>query len=229
MENISTGRSRALPTIGKIGSALMRLAFPEMCAHCRQHPAGPHLLCTACMKEILITPAPQNLSESYYQTGYLLPYAGSHRTLFKAAKFAGRRRALQYFEQVAQRAFSALRSPGTCFLPMPSSRAFLRQILRANLPRDEIHAECFQFRKIRGSGSNKLLGDAARFRRIRESLVRTRRSLPVAQQYVLCDDVLTTGATLGHAAWLLENEGISREHIRLFALFYQPRTNFDVS
>ena len=86
----------------------------------------------------------------------------------------------------------------------------------------------FRLRSGRFGEKNKNLGEAARFRRIRESLVRGARPIPKAERYVLCDDVLTTGATLGQAAWLLEQSGIAREKILLWALLYRRRENDQV-
>ncbi|MFZ5629411.1 MAG: ComF family protein [Spirochaetota bacterium] len=161
-------------------------------------------------------------------TQYVYPYEGVQKSLFKAAKFSGRRRAQAMIFGMARAALQAVAGPGTIFLPMPSSRTFLSGLLRSAVNAAQVQPGVFVLKKGKRGDSNKHLGEAARFRRIRESLVRSPTQLGPAERYILCDDVLTTGATLGQAAWLLESGGVPRDKIILWALLYRRRENAEV-
>lgn len=204
---------------------LLQAIFPESCLHCRSRLPEDSLLCSACLAAIPQAEQNSVVPDSHYQTQYLYPYEGPQKSLFKAAKFSQRRRAQNIIYAIAQNALRTLAAPGTIFLPMPSSRTFLGDLLRYAVPAARVEPGIFLLKKAVRGDSNKHLGEAARFRRIRENLMRSQRSLPEAERYVLCDDVLTTGATLGHAAWLLELSGIPREKIVLWALLFRRREN----
>jgi len=204
---------------------LLQAIFPEPCLHCRTCLPDRGVICARCTEELPHCGQNSTVAGAYYQTRYLYAYEGVQKSLFKAAKFARRRKARNMVFRLAHGALASLAEPGTVFLPMPSSRDFLATLVRSAVPRDRIHVGMFRLRKDKFGEKNKQLGEAARFRRIRESLVRGAKPLPVAERYVLCDDVLTTGATLGQAAWLLEQSGIAREKILLWALLYRRREN----
>ncbi len=218
----NTGR---LPAIREY---LLQAVFPEPCLHCKLYLPEAGLICTRCVAELPQAEENSIVPGLHYQTQYLYFYEGVQKSLFKAAKFSGRRRAREFLFPLAHAALHALAQSGTLFLPMPSSRSFLGELLRSAVPRDQIYPEMYVLRKARWGESNKQLGEAARFRRMRESLMRSARMLPEAERYILCDDVLTTGATLGQAAWLLESSGVPREKIVLWALLYRRRENEDL-
>lgn len=223
--------SSALHTPGRLLAMreyLLQAIFPEPCLHCRARLPDRGILCARCTAELPQSKQNSRVAGAYYETCYLYAYEGVQESLFKAAKFARRRRALNMVFRLARAALALLAEPGTVFLPMPSSSTFLAELMRSAVNREQIHAGMFFLRSGKFGDSNKQLSEAARFRRIRESLVRSAKPLPGAERYVLCDDVLTTGATLGQAAWLLESGGVPREKIILWALLYRRRENDQV-
>lgn len=206
---------------------LLQATFPEPCQHCGEKFPLHGIFCENCqaqLPESVINTVP---AKAHYETQYLLPYQGVIKSLFTAAKFAQRRRATATMYRLAHPALSTLCAPDTLFVPMPSSRRLLLSLLENCVPRAYIAKGIFHVRKRITEKQNKYLSEAGRFRRIRETLHRSKKNLPQAARYILCDDVLTTGATLGQAAWLLEQSGIARERILLWALCYQER-KFDL-
>lgn len=202
---------------------LLQAIFPEPCVHCKSRLSEESLLCPQCLSLMPQSEQNSTVPEAHYQTQYLFTYEGVQKSLFKAAKFSARRRAQAKLFALAGNALRTMSQPGTLFLPMPSSRSFLSELIRSTVDAQSVQAGVFEMKKSIWGEKNKHLGEAARFRRIRESLVRSPKPLRPAERYVLCDDVLTTGATLGHAAWLLEGSGIPRGKISLWALFYRRR------
>lgn len=206
---------------------LLQAAFPEPCQHCGEKFPLHGILCESCQAKIIESARNKVLPQAYYETQYLLSYQGVIKSLFTAAKFAQRRRATTIIYRLAHPALAALCTSDTLFVPMPSSRRLLLSLLENCVPRAYIAKGIFHVRKRITEKQNKYLSEAGRFRRIRETLHRSKKNLPEAVRYILCDDVLTTGATLGQAAWLFEQNGIARERILLWALCYQER-KFDL-
>jgi predicted amidophosphoribosyltransferase len=117
-----------------------------------------------------------------------------------------------------------LNTPESSFIEMPSSRPFLHNLLKRALPSDKISRAAFVFDFARKGKQNKALKEAERFQRIAETLKLSGRPLPEAKMFILCDDVFTTGATLGHAAWLLQQKlALEPAQIQLWSLMYRPR------
>lgn len=202
---------------------LFQIAFPEPCLHCGANFPPQGILCKSCHAALLESVADMALPTAYYTTHYLFLYQGVVKSLFKAAKFSHRRRAIATLCSLAYPSLAALCTPGSVLVPMPSSRNFLSQLLEKSVPHERIYKGVFHIRQEFVGTQNKHLSEAARFRRIRQILYRSKKELPSATRYILCDDVLTTGATLGQAAALLEQNGIARDKILLWALCYRER------
>ncbi len=207
----------------RVVSAALELFFPEECLHCHNSIAEKGLLCATCSGTLRKFESSASTQAGHVRHHALL-YQGAGKALFSAAKFANRRRALQQLLPWAERSLRPLNAPESCFIEMPSSRRFLHRLLSAILPQQKITRKVFSFVKTATRGQNKLLKESERFRRIAETLKISRRDLPKAETYILCDDVFTTGATLGHAAWLLQNElSLKPEQIQLWTLMYRER------
>lgn len=205
------------------GSYLLQALFPETCLHCSENLVERGLICAACTRS---NPEHDHTgqAEGHYPTHFVFEYSGVAKTLFGAAKFSGRRRAAHGLLQEARKDLQTFADGRTVFLPMPSKRKLLRQIMKSSLQPKYVIAKAYRLKPKGAEESNKLLGEAGRFRRIRESLAWSGKVLPDADRYVLCDDVLTTGATLGQAAWLLQQEArVPREKILLWALMHRRR------
>lgn len=205
--------------------SLLRATFPELCLHCSERIAQDDLLCANCAAAgILRRPAPI-ADEDQIERKFSFLYEGPAKTLFSAAKFAERRRALEFFIREAGNDLRHLDGEGVLFLAVPSRRKFLRRLLVGSLPQAQIIFDAFRIKPERlATDANKFLGEAGRYRRIHESMSWNTPVMPPGKKYVICDDVSTTGATLSHAAHLLlENLKVERSQVTLWALMYRER------
>jgi predicted amidophosphoribosyltransferase len=204
-------------------SAALEQILPESCLHCRERVAVRGLLCETCGKTLRRHDA-ADAKHSSFSRHHALYYEGAAKALFSAAKFSNRRRALQALAPWAATSLQKLNAPESCFIEMPSSRPFLHRLVKQLLPNAKVARKAFTFEKSRTPGQNKLLKEAERFRRIAETLKLNAGELRPAKTYILCDDVFTTGATLGHAAWLLQTAlSLQPEQIQLWTIMYRER------
>lgn len=194
--------------------------FTESCVHCCKRVAEEGLLCHACSEKICVSATPPH--RGIYSVYSAAEYSGALKSLFAAAKFSERYRALHMLSRYAENSLGVFAANDTLFVAMPSSHKFLKRLLSKTVGKDKVFFGGYRMLSMRDS--NKTLGEAERFRRIQESLVLSGKRLPHAERYVLCDDVLTTGATLNRAAWLLEKEReVPREKIYLWSLLFRRR------
>lgn len=204
-------------------SALLEQLFPEACIHCERRIAENGLLCGLCRQGL------RPVEGEFFMPGgqarhHALYYEAAAKSLFAAAKFSNRRRAQQQLQRWTELSLQKLNNPESTFVEMPSSRAFLHNLLKRSLPQEKIVRGLFLFAQSQKGSQNKLLKEAERFQRIAETLKLSEQPIPAAKTYVLCDDVYTTGATLGHAAWLLQQKfGLKPEQIKLWTLMYRQR------
>jgi predicted amidophosphoribosyltransferase len=214
----------ALSQKSVIGGALSAL-FPELCLECGSKVAGHALFCNTCAQQGILKPVGSIASEDGVHRQYAFLYEGLGKTLFAAAKFSDRRRAVNFLIREARTNLTDLCSGSAVVLALPSRKKFLRRLLRAIVPKQKLILEAFQVkRKLLRNDANKLLGEAERYKRIHESLVWKLKNLPTVERYIIADDVSTTGATLNHAAYLLQKHGgIRKEQITLWALMQRPR------
>lgn len=212
-----------MTALRRFGRDLLQGFFPELCLHCGEKIVDRDFFCTACAPRSGFDVIPAENPK--YRQHYTFVYEGPLQTLFQAAKFSGRRRARRFFTEAAARDLDNLNDGKSVFLALPSRSDFLRTLLKKSLPATRLISDAFQVkRSLFGNKANKLLGEAGRYRRIHESLLWAGAALPEAERYILCDDVSTTGATLGHAAHLLsKNAGVDASRILLWSLMYRPR------
>lgn len=209
-------------------SALLSVFFPEVCLHCGEKIADTGLLCAACATQgIKKFTAPQMPAQhARYPQAHAFVYEGIAKSLLKAAKFSDRRRALHGWIDLAAPRLVSLIEGDTLVLALPSRRKFLSRLLKAIVPKGKLVPDAFQFKRegFLFQRANKTLGEAARYRRIHDTLLWGGRKIPAAARYVICDDVFTTGATLNHAGYLVEkNLRVQPEQITLWALLARPR------
>ncbi len=214
----------ALPQKSLIGDALSAL-FPELCLECGTKIAHHDLFCKTCSQDGILKRVGFLPSEDEIQRQYAFLYEGPGKTLFSAAKFSDRRRAVNFFIRESRGDLTGISGGSTIVLALPSRRNFLRRLLKALVPRQKLILDAFLVkRKLLQNDANKLLGEAERYKRIHESLIWSGKNLPAAERYVIADDVSTTGATLNHAAYLLQKHaGIRPGQITLWALMHRPR------
>ncbi|MBV6493950.1 MAG: hypothetical protein LDLANPLL_01974 [Turneriella sp.] len=205
-------------------SKAVRLFFPEVCLECRKKIADKNLFCEACLREKPLSWHPTFVKENEFSRRFLLSYEGVGKTLFKAAKFSERSRARKFLIAHAKEEFNSLLTPSTCVLALPSRRSFLRKLLKKCIPRKQLVLDAFFMReKLFKPSANKALSAAQRHARIHGSLFLNTKHIPMAEKYLLCDDVFTSGATLERAGYLVkENLGVKSSQITLWALMYRP-------
>ncbi|GEM_PF-2681979 len=209
-------------------NALLSAFFPEVCLHCGEKVADTGLFCALCAARGIkrFTTADTKTQQTRYPHAHAFVYEGVAKTLLKAAKFSERRRALQRWIDLAAPQLLRLIEHDTLVLALPSRRKFLRRLLKAIVPKEKLVLNGFQFSRERFlfQRANKALGEAARYRRIHDTLQWHGVKLPAAGRYVICDDIFTTGATLTHAGYLVEkNLDLQPEQITLWALLARPR------
>jgi len=202
-----------------------RSLFPELCLGCGERLMRDDFFCANCTttKPVRAT-APDSGAHGFRQR-FVFDYEGNARKLLAAAKFSERRRAVRVLVRAATEDFAPLTGKGSVFIALPSRRRFLHALLKKSLPQESIRTDIFRMKKrLFKRTANKELGEGERFRRIRDDLLWAERTLPAVERYIICDDVFTTGATLTHAAHLLQTRLIiPKEKIVLWALMVRPR------
>lgn len=205
--------------------SILQAVFPELCLQCGEKIPRNDFFCASCAATgILKRPVPA-IDEDGILRKFSFLYEGPAITLFSAAKFSDRRRALRYFIDEAKGDLRGLSNEKTLFLALPSRKKFLRRLLHGCLPGINIIFDAFRLKtNRRKADANKLLGEAKRYQRIHESLLWNSPVLPAAEKYIICDDVSTTGATLAHAAHLVQQKlKVDKSRITLWALMYRER------
>ena len=207
---------------------LLQALFPEACLHCGEKIADAGLFCTPCAANGTrkFAAGETHEKQARYPQAHAFVYEGIAKSLLKAAKFADRRRALASWIDLAAPQLAPLMEGDALVLVLPSRRKFLSRLLKAIVPKEKLVLNAFQFKRetFLFQRANKTLGEAARYRRIHDTLLWGGRKIPTAARYVICDDVFTTGATLNHAGYLAEKKlGLRPEQITLWALLARPR------
>lgn len=207
---------------------LLQALFPETCLHCGERLADSGLLCNPCAAQGIskFSANETKTQQARYPQSHAFVYTGIARSLLKAAKFSERRRAVKSWIDLAAPQLVPLIGADSLVLALPSRRKFLRRLLKAIVPKQQLVLDAFSFKKERIflRSANKALGEAARYRRIHDTLQWNGRPLLSAKRYVICDDVFTTGATLTHAGYLVEkNLQLKPDQITLWALLARPR------
>lgn len=214
----------ALPQKSLIGSVLQAV-FPELCLECGERLAHAGFFCSHCGENGSLKRVGEIEPENGMERSFAFRYEHTGKTLFGAAKFSQRRRAMNFLIGEGRSHLGPLSEGSTLVLGLPSRRKFLQKLLRSVVSKEKLILNAFAVRrKLFGKDANKLLGEGERYKRIHENLVWAEKNLPAADRYILCDDVSTTGATLHHAAHLLQKyAGVPKEKITLWALMYRPR------
>lgn len=203
------------------GNILQQL-FPERCLHCEERLSDAHLLCAVCANTLRKGPVDTDIVAGMRRR-YALIYDAAAKSLFAAAKFSDRRRARQLLVEIAAENLKGLVNDSALFIEIPSSRPFLHGLLRRVVPRRQILNGIFAIDRTGSYKSNKLLKESDRFQRIAATLTLSGKNIPEAGHYVICDDVYTTGATMGHAAWLLRQAGVEADNLTMWSLMFRER------
>jgi ComF family protein len=185
---------------------LLDCLYPHICIGCGEIGTA---LCERCMQgcaqELRVLTVDWGVVESGYSYDYPLIQQVVH-----ALKEQGLPRAAA--ELVARCGYSL--KPGTCFIPVPIARKRLvaRGYNQSEVLAMELAGQCNGFvarHALIRVGSSQQRGKA-RNERLAANLS-IRRGLPIphaAPEYVLVDDVITTGTTLATCAQLLQEGGI---------------------
>lgn len=204
---------------------MARSLFPELCLGCGGRLMRDDFFCAACAAATPVRATAPDIGAHGFQQRFVLDYDGNARKLLAAAKFSERRRALRFLISATTENLTPLTGKDSIFIALPSRRRFLHTLLKKSLPQQTIRTNVYRMKKrLFKKTANKELSEGERFRRIRDDLLLRARALPDAERYILCDDVFTTGATLTHAAHLLQTRlAIPKEKITLWALMVRPR------
>jgi ComF family protein len=205
---------------GITGALLDALAVfsPVDCAGCG---SADRSLCARCQLELEPAVTPRTLPDG--STVYTaLRYEGVVRRTLLALKESGRTDVVRPLSASLSAALARAAQPGAEFVSVPTSRAAWRRrgydpvallCKRAGLPPARV------LRSSRATLSQKTLGSEDRARNLHESM-QSRLSLQ-GRQFILVDDVVTTGATLAEAARAVRAAG--GEVVGHAALAFTPR------
>lgn len=123
-------------------------------------------------------------------------------------------------------AWQPLEDPSRVVIPIPSSRASRRargfsggNLLASSVARI-VGREIVRPLLLASGTSQKALGLEQRTVHARAALSIARRTKGVPNHVLLVDDVMTTGATVSHAAHLLKEAGASSVSVLVFAMEY---------
>ena len=227
----------------KILNMIFNGLFPETCSHCRENRILLYRpLCEKCLQKIQPIKMDERCDKCgdlknnhrglcqkrkfFFQQGlFIWAYKGESKRVLKMAKFQERKSAISYLKkQMPALIWNRFQEgENTAVLMMCSSRKFLKQMSKfiskqTCLPVYEV------FRKNKSKLQSKLLHVKDRYIQIEENLV---LDLPGFQkmtereysQYLIVDDVWTSGATLNFAAKLLKDNGIPEQLISVLAFF----------
>lgn len=201
----------------KILTGLVSVFFPQRCACCNRVIVPSALFCADCMKEL-----PQTVYERAAVGGFLcgaaLPYAEPYSTALKRFKFHSKPGGLQGFAcltvKAARERFEDKHFDAVTCVPMTRLAVFKRgynqseELARAcaklmNLPFEPA------LEKYKSTAPQRTLNRSQRMKNVR-GVFRIRKNHSVAgKRYLLIDDVITTGSTLGECAGVLKAGGCS--------------------
>jgi ComF family protein len=147
-------------------------------------------------------------------------YSGLPEQLIHTFKFERAQAAALEIAYLMHQALPHLR-PGTVIVPVPTVTSHIRQrgydhtdLLARALSRESKHAYDPALRRL---GQSRQVG-AVRVQRLAQLRGAFRAAKPVAgKNILLVDDVVTTGATLEEAAWVLHRAGAKRINGLVFA------------
>ncbi len=234
--------------INKIINIFLDQFFPERCSHCRERYVGfRNTLCDVCLsniRKISIKNRCKKCGEKlddgciscskkkllFKSSFFLWSYKKEARNLLKLAKFKERKNAFRYLsnciKNLNEMDLSHLKlNSDTVILPVTSSRPFiykmsgiLAKILSLPLLKP--------YKKSSSRIQSKLLHEKDRYLQIENTLQLKSNFVPLLKKYsnfIIVDDIWTTGATLNYAAKLLVDQNIEPENIQVMAFFRRDK------
>ena len=200
--------------LNKINSSLMDFFFPRKCPFCGK-TTGKQLLCDTC-RDTLPRCERVRYGADFGRCAASLYYEGAVRQAILDFKFKGKLEALDCFGSLmAQTAAEAFSGEFDAVTWAPVSRKRLRQrgydqarLLCASLCVDW-HVEPQEtLRKVRDNPAQSGLEDAAARRANVLGVYEAVKPADIAgKRFLLVDDILTTGATLGECVRVLKAAG----------------------
>lgn len=213
---------------------LLRIIAPHYCCGC--HRAGT-VLCASCIYNI-VDDAPQSCvvcgqvtsrgicpgHSQYIDSGWVVSMReGSVRQLIDGYKFEQVRAAYKPLAQLLLETSPALPA-GTVVTAIPTISSHIRQRgydHAALIAKRLAKIERLPYRKLLARQHNHRQRGASRsqrFEQAKEAFVAARTDMP--QSVLLIDDIVTTGATVLHAARRLKEAGV--EHVMVGVVAKQP-------
>ena len=198
--------------VRRLFAVVLDLVFAPACAGCDALLAEPLPFCRTCAASI--DPAPERPGAA--AAPWL--YGGELATALRRLKFDGRREVARAMAPLIGPALAGAAAGCDLLIPVPLHRARLRQrrynqtalLLRHTRRFTALPVDVLSLRRTRATLPQTGLDRAARQKNVDGAFAVVRPGRIAGRSILLCDDVVTTGATLAAASAALRAAGAAR-------------------
>ena len=231
---------------------IINQVFPEQCPSCaKEYLNLGRPLCKACLDKVEKTISQPRCNQCgdllnvklcscsertfFFKIFFSIwPYDRQSRTLLKQAKFNERSFAIRYIKKnIPANIWEMLEElENSAIFTLPSSHSFLKNVAKflANESSMPIHNIFYKKKKKLQS---KMMHGKARFLEIEKNLgIDLSKFEKINKKnysnFLLVDDIWTSGATMNFAAKLLSEQGIDTKNITTLALFRRDKNKANI-